>query len=556
MQRRLRRQADERVALAAAEAARAVAEENDAALDFLARMPARRSAARSMSRRRARACSRCSCRGSASQATAGALRRRRRELAAPMRLEIGVDGRRLVRRRECRRALDPARPRRCARPSPRPRRPRSRALAGAAAPLRAAARQRGSHDRRRWSPGRRRGDADRGAHASSWPSAPRSRSRTRASTATCRSRSTSAAASRPSCRTSNRRKDEFLAMLSHELRNPLAPIRTALEVIRRIAPAEPKLTWAHDVIGRQVAHLTRLVEDLLDVARINQGKIALQIEPLDLRAVVAHGVETARPLLDARRHQLDRRLPDAPVLLRGDFARLPRSSPTCSTTPPSTPRRAGASSSRWRCRRGPRRVISVRDNGIGIDAELLPQRLRAVRAGQALARPQPGRPRRRPDARAAPGRAARRPRRGEQRRRRARAREFRVAPALPQPRSLDAEAAGRAAGRASAAARGLPRPRRRRQPRRGRGDRGAPRARRPRGQGGRTTAPRRWRAAPVFAPDVVLLDIGLPRHGRLRGRAAAARAAETAGVAADRADRLRPAGRPRRARATPASTTT
>ena len=93
---------------------------------------------------------------------------------------------------------------------------------------------------------------------------------------------------------SNRRKDEFLAMLSHELRNPLAPIRTALEVIRRLAPAEPKLTWATDVTGRQVAHLTRLVEDLLDVARINQGKIALQTEPLDLRAVVAHAIETAQ----------------------------------------------------------------------------------------------------------------------------------------------------------------------------------------------------------------------------------------------------------------------
>ena len=93
-------------------------------------------------------------------------------------------------------------------------------------------------------------------------------------------------------------------MLSHELRNPLAPIRTALEVIRRVAPAEPKLTWATDVTGRQVAHLTRLVEDLLDVARISQGKIALQTEPLDLRAVVAHAIETAQPFLDSRRHQL------------------------------------------------------------------------------------------------------------------------------------------------------------------------------------------------------------------------------------------------------------
>jgi signal transduction histidine kinase len=91
---------------------------------------------------------------------------------------------------------------------------------------------------------------------------------------------------------SNRRKDEFLAMLSHELRNPLAPIRTALEVVRRLTPDEPKLTWATDIMGRQVSHLTRLVEDLLDVARINQGKIALQTESLDLREVLTHGVET------------------------------------------------------------------------------------------------------------------------------------------------------------------------------------------------------------------------------------------------------------------------
>jgi signal transduction histidine kinase len=121
---------------------------------------------------------------------------------------------------------------------------------------------------------------------------------------------------------SNRRKDEFLAMLSHELRNPLAPIRTALEVVRRISPDEPKLTWATDIMGRQVSHLTRLVEDLLDVARINQGKIALQIESLDLREVLAHGVETVKPFLESRRHHLTEAAADAPVWMRGDFARL------------------------------------------------------------------------------------------------------------------------------------------------------------------------------------------------------------------------------------------
>ena len=112
-------------------------------------------------------------------------------------------------------------------------------------------------------------------------------------------------------------------MLSHELRNPLAPIRTALEVIRRLAPAEPKLTWATDVIGRQVAHLTRLVDDLLDVARISQGKIALQTRAArPARRRRARASRRCEPFLDSARHQLRSAVPDAPVVLRGDFARL------------------------------------------------------------------------------------------------------------------------------------------------------------------------------------------------------------------------------------------
>jgi len=170
---------------------------------------------------------------------------------------------------------------------------------------------------------------------------------------------------------SNRRKDEFLAMLSHELRNPLAPIRTALEVIRRLAPAEPKLTWATDVTGRQVAHLTRLVEDLLDVARINQGKIALQTEPLDLRDVVEHAIETAKPFIDSRRHQLHAALPDAPVLLRGDFARLSQVVANLLNNAAKYTDEGGAIDVALTLGQG-QAVITVRDNGVGIDAELLP----------------------------------------------------------------------------------------------------------------------------------------------------------------------------------------
>ena len=170
---------------------------------------------------------------------------------------------------------------------------------------------------------------------------------------------------------SNRRKDEFLAMLSHELRNPLAPIRTALEVIRRLAPSEPKLTWATDVTGRQVAHLTRLVEDLLDVARINQGKIALQIEALDLRSVIAHAVETARPFIDSRRHQLHTSIPDTPVAMRGDFARLSQVIANLLNNAAKYTDEGGSIELALDLRRG-QAEISVRDNGVGIDAELLP----------------------------------------------------------------------------------------------------------------------------------------------------------------------------------------
>jgi signal transduction histidine kinase/DNA-binding response OmpR family regulator len=171
---------------------------------------------------------------------------------------------------------------------------------------------------------------------------------------------------------SNRRKDEFLAMLSHELRNPLAPIRTALEVIRRLAPSEPKLTWAIDVTGRQVSHLTRLVEDLLDVARINQGKITLQMEAVDLREVLTHGIETVRPFLESRRDQLVRQVPDTPVWMRGDFARLSQVVANLLNNAIKYTEEGGTIELSLEVGADGQATIAVSDNGIGIDAELLP----------------------------------------------------------------------------------------------------------------------------------------------------------------------------------------
>ncbi|WP_431046964.1 response regulator [Roseateles sp. L2-2] len=144
----------------------------------------------------------------------------------------------------------------------------------------------------------------------------------------------------------SRRKDEFLAMLSHELRNPLAPIRNAIEVMRTLSDAPVdggddspgsghgngngidaqdrarRLGEAVAVTDRQARHLTRLVDELLDVARISQGKIVLKSETLDLRDIVRHGLEPVQSLIEAQGQQLHLQLPDRPARVRGDAARL------------------------------------------------------------------------------------------------------------------------------------------------------------------------------------------------------------------------------------------
>jgi signal transduction histidine kinase/DNA-binding response OmpR family regulator len=169
----------------------------------------------------------------------------------------------------------------------------------------------------------------------------------------------------------NRRKDEFLAMLSHELRNPLAPIRNAVQVIRLVAPPHPKLTWATDVTERQVSHLTRLVEDLLDVARISQGKVELKMAPMDLLAAVSHGVETVLPFIESRRIALTQSLPAGPVWLRGDAARLSQVIANLLNNAAKYTEEGGRIHLSLSTGGG-QAVLSVKDNGTGIDAELLP----------------------------------------------------------------------------------------------------------------------------------------------------------------------------------------
>ena len=123
-------------------------------------------------------------------------------------------------------------------------------------------------------------------------------------------------------READRRKDEFLAMLSHELRNPLAPIRNAVQVLSILGTSDARFQEARDIIVRQVEHLTRLVDDLLDVSRLTRGKITLKKEPLLLSDVLDAAVETSRPLVEHHAHSLSVRISDPAMRLEGDHARL------------------------------------------------------------------------------------------------------------------------------------------------------------------------------------------------------------------------------------------
>ena len=115
---------------------------------------------------------------------------------------------------------------------------------------------------------------------------------------------------------------EFLAMLAHELRNPLAPIRNALGIMAVGKEASPQVAWARDVIERQTLQLTRLVDDLLDVSRITRGKLRLQVAPMDLNSSIHRALEASRPLLDKRRHRVHLRLPQSPLLVHADVTRI------------------------------------------------------------------------------------------------------------------------------------------------------------------------------------------------------------------------------------------
>jgi signal transduction histidine kinase/ActR/RegA family two-component response regulator len=169
----------------------------------------------------------------------------------------------------------------------------------------------------------------------------------------------------------DRRKDEFLAMLAHELRNPIAPIRDAARVLRTVKPGDEVLGRSGEVIERQVEHLSRLVNDLLDISRIMHGKIQLRREPIRVADIVADGVEACRSYIEARRHRLTIDLPRDLLAVLGDGTRLTQVIANLLNNAAKYTNEGGQLTI-FASRERNEAVVVVRDNGMGIRAEQLP----------------------------------------------------------------------------------------------------------------------------------------------------------------------------------------
>jgi signal transduction histidine kinase len=169
----------------------------------------------------------------------------------------------------------------------------------------------------------------------------------------------------------DRRKDEFLAMLAHELRNPLAPIGSAADMLRIAYSHEPRVKQISEIVARQVAHMRHLVDDLLDVSRVTRGLVTISRQAIDLRRVVSEAVEQSRPLVETRRHQIEVTLPDAPLMVDGDHIRLVQVAANLINNAAKYTHEGGRievalAESEGRAR------LTVRDNGTGIGPDLLP----------------------------------------------------------------------------------------------------------------------------------------------------------------------------------------
>jgi PAS domain S-box-containing protein len=179
-------------------------------------------------------------------------------------------------------------------------------------------------------------------------------------------------AARAEAEAANRRKDEFLAMLAHELRNPLAPIRTAIELLKQIGPDEPRLVRVREIIERQVRHQARLLDDLLDVSRISQGKVVLRRERLDLVRMARDTAEDHRRVLEAAGLTLSLELPEEPIGVEGDPTRLAEVLGNLLQNAAKFTNRGGSVTVRLVAEPAGRlATLTVRDTGIGIETELL-----------------------------------------------------------------------------------------------------------------------------------------------------------------------------------------
>lgn len=169
----------------------------------------------------------------------------------------------------------------------------------------------------------------------------------------------------------DQRKDEFLAMLAHELRNPLAPISSAAQILKYVAAEPQKVKNTVEIIDRQVVHLTNLIDDLLDVARVTRGLIKLEKEPLDMRTLVSHAVEQINPHVNAKSQQLSLEVPVEPVYVLGDKNRLIQVIANLLNNATKYTPNGGNISIAFRIKED-EVALDIVDDGIGISADVLP----------------------------------------------------------------------------------------------------------------------------------------------------------------------------------------
>lgn len=181
---------------------------------------------------------------------------------------------------------------------------------------------------------------------------------------------------------SSKRMSEFLAMLAHELRNPLAPIRNAITILQLEPSPSPLVRSSRDMIDRQLTHMTRLVDDLLDVGRLTTGKIRFKAEQVSYNQVVARSIEAVRPLFDARRHRLKADIPAASPLVQGDATRLAQVLQNLLVNAAKYTPEAGLIELKvWQ--EGTQLYTSVRDNGLGLSSQALSQIFELFSQGDA-----------------------------------------------------------------------------------------------------------------------------------------------------------------------------